>query len=71
MLASMQSPAIEPAFSRPDDRAERIFASAIWFILSVALLAYVYCFGRNLPYWDDWDLVLRCWRAKRASPING
>jgi hypothetical protein len=57
MLATMHSPAIEPVYSRPDDHAERVFASAIWLILSAALLAYVYCFGRNLPYWEDWDLV--------------
>ncbi|MDR3387156.1 MAG: hypothetical protein P4L92_08905 [Rudaea sp.] len=53
----MQAPSIEPAHLRLDDRAERIFVNATWLVLSAALLAYVYAFGRNTPYWDDWEQI--------------
>jgi hypothetical protein len=43
--------------ARGADSAERIFSNAVWLAMSVALLAYVYCFGRNMPYQDDWELV--------------
>jgi hypothetical protein len=43
--------------ARGADSAERIFSNAVWLAMSVALLAYVYFFGRNIPFWDDWELV--------------
>ncbi len=57
MLAAMQSAVIDPIHLRPEDRAERIFATAVWVIMSLALLAYVGWSARNIPYMDDWELV--------------
>jgi hypothetical protein len=57
MLDPMQTAAIDPAQLRPEDRAERLFAGAIWAAMSLALLAYVGWSARNIPYMEDWDLV--------------
>ena len=40
-----------------DDRAERLFTYGVWTAASVALLAYVGFYGRNVPYYEDWVLV--------------
>lgn len=46
-----------PTPARIDYGAERTFVGAVWLSLSIALFAYAYRFGRNVPYWDDWEHI--------------
>lgn len=39
------------------DGAERVLVWAVWIAMSIAVLAYVYYFGRDVPYWEDWQHV--------------
>ncbi len=45
----------------PDQRRSGWLASglvwAVWAGMSLALLGYVAAFARDVPWWDDWDLV--------------
>ena len=36
------------------DRAPRVFVIAAWIAMAVALFGYIYWFGRDVPYWEDW-----------------
>lgn len=42
--------------TRPDT-LERVVVGAVYVAMTAGLLVYVYRFGRNLPYWDDWEVV--------------
>ena len=50
---------VSPAPQSPTtDRAVRIGLAAITALFAIGLLAYVVRYGRNLFYWDDFELVL-------------
>jgi hypothetical protein len=40
-----------------DDTYERLFLVGVFAFMAVALFVYVWKFGRNVPFWDDWELV--------------
>ncbi|MCC6745615.1 MAG: hypothetical protein IT175_17270, partial [Acidobacteria bacterium] len=45
---------------RPTTRgggAERLFVIGVFAVMSAALYFYVWYFGRNVPFWDDWEFV--------------
>lgn len=45
---------------RPTTRgggAERLLVIGVFAVMSAALYFYVWYFGRNVPFWDDWDFV--------------
>ncbi len=53
---------MEPAISRSEEQSptRRRVAMAVWggwAIMTLAALAYVVIYGRNVPSWDDWDMV--------------
>jgi hypothetical protein len=35
----------------------RIFVGGVWLVLTLGLLAYVFHYGSNVPFFDDWHLV--------------
>src|SRR5687768_14863939 len=39
------------------DGAERLVAGAVWCAMTAALAVYVVCYGTNVPYMEDWELV--------------
>ncbi len=39
------------------DRAAALFVWGLWAAMTAALLGYVGSFARDVPWWDDWDLV--------------
>lgn len=41
----------------PNDGSERLFSTAVWLAMSVALIGYVAVYGRNVPYYEDWICV--------------
>lgn len=43
--------------STVDDTYERLFVGGVFVFMAVALFVYVWKFGRNIPFWDDWELV--------------
>ncbi len=40
-----------------DDAYERLFVAGVFALMAVALFVYIWKFGRNVPFWDDWELV--------------
>jgi hypothetical protein len=42
---------------RAPDRYERLFVTGAWAALSAALLLYIFRYGANVPWMDDWELV--------------
>lgn len=41
----------------PDDRYERLFVYGVFAMMSAGLFYYVWKYGRNVPFWDDWEMV--------------
>jgi hypothetical protein len=39
------------------DRFERLFVHGVFALLAAGLFVYVWEYGRNVPFWDDWRLV--------------
>ncbi len=39
------------------DGVERLFVYGVLAVLSIGLVYYVMKFGRNVPFWDDWEMV--------------
>src|SRR5260370_14183548 len=35
----------------------RVFVGGVWLVLTLGLLAYVFHYGSNVPFFDDWHLV--------------
>ncbi len=46
-----------PAATSRDIRLAALFVWTTWAAMTAALLGYVAAFARDVPWWDDWDLV--------------
>ena len=55
LAASENLPPSTPA-PRPA-RLAPVVVWGVWAAMTVALLGYVWAFARDVPWWDDWDLV--------------
>jgi hypothetical protein len=43
--------------AQPRSRLAPFVVWGVWAAMTAALLAYVWAFARDVPWWDDWDLV--------------
>jgi hypothetical protein len=53
-ITSPAEPVSTPACS---GRIAAVFVWSLWAALTAALVGYVALFARDVPWWDDWDLV--------------
>ncbi len=53
---SAQAP-LDDAHEPADARAEWLFPAVVWLAMSVMAVAYVWLYGRPVPYMEDWELV--------------
>jgi hypothetical protein len=51
------SPAVPVSTPAHSDRIAAVFVWSLWAVMTAALLGYVALFARDVPWWDDWDLV--------------
>jgi hypothetical protein len=46
----------------------RVFVGGVWLVLTLGLLAYVFHYGSNVPFFDDWHLVPYITGDKPVTP---
>jgi hypothetical protein len=52
-----ESDAASNGLGHADDRYERVFVYGILVASAVAAIAFVARYGRDVPFWDEWDFV--------------
>jgi hypothetical protein len=55
-VTSPNAPATGVAEAAPNSAAG-VFVGAVWLLMTVAALGFVYWFGCNVPFYDEWDLL--------------
>ena len=53
----VEPPAAPPAVGWVRASAPALFVWGVWGLLFASVLAFVLAYGRNVPHWDDWDMV--------------
>jgi hypothetical protein len=51
------SPPAAPGACGDDRRGARWFVGGVWALMVLAALAYVWKFGSNVPFYDEWNMV--------------
>ena len=57
MTDSPHSPPVRADWTRIRDRIGLLGSWSVWAVMTVMLLLYVRQYSRNIPYWDDFEMV--------------
>jgi hypothetical protein len=66
-IDDVEPPADDVGAGSAPDGFERLFVYGLLLVGTIGVCYYVYRFGRNVPFWDDWELVPGLVGAERAD----